>query len=408
MNRSLQNNIRTIYVMGFFHSFIVVVPVFVPLLQGYGLSMSQILQTQAIFALTTALFEVPSGYIADIWGRRPAILLGSALNGLGFLSLLWADSFVDFLVYEAVLGVGFSLISGADLALLYDTEVYLAERGLPGGAGAGRSLSRLISVEAGAAGVAGIVASVMLLWSLDGVIVLQAVVGFAPLLLGLGLVEVPRATVRADHGGNARRILDLLLFGKPVVLWTAFAICLFGLMGLYVFWSYQKYWETQGVPLPCYGYIWAAFALTVSLSARYTAHLEHRLGTRTVLCLIALLPLAGLLGMALASGWVGVLFGFAVQVSRGMSMSLFYEALNKRVPGDFRATVNSLVSLGIRALFIATGPLLGIALDSLGIRHTLLLTAAVFTPLMALVLLPLLGRIRREQVNRETEPVPAA
>ena len=28
-------------------------------------------------------------------------------------------------------------ISGADLALLYDTEVYLQERGLPGGAGAG-------------------------------------------------------------------------------------------------------------------------------------------------------------------------------------------------------------------------------------------------------------------------------
>lgn len=61
MNRSLQNNIRTIYAMGFFHSFIVVVPVFVPLLQGYGLSMNQVLQTQALFALTIALCEVPSG-----------------------------------------------------------------------------------------------------------------------------------------------------------------------------------------------------------------------------------------------------------------------------------------------------------------------------------------------------------
>ena len=103
MNRSLQNNIRTIYVMGFFHSFIVIVPVFVPLLQGYGLSMSQVLQTQAIFALTTALFEVPSGYIADLWGRRPAILLGSVLNGIGFFSLFWADSFVDFVSENSLL-----------------------------------------------------------------------------------------------------------------------------------------------------------------------------------------------------------------------------------------------------------------------------------------------------------------
>ena len=33
--------------------------------------------------------------------------------------------------------------------LLYDTEVYLHENRLPGGAGASRSLSRLIAVEAG-------------------------------------------------------------------------------------------------------------------------------------------------------------------------------------------------------------------------------------------------------------------
>ena len=153
MNRSLQNNIRTIYVLGFFHAFMVVIPVFVPLLQGYGLSMSQVLQTQALFALTIAICEVPSGYIADLWGRRNAILVGSAINGLGFFSLLWADSFVDFLIYEALLGIGFSLISGADLALLYDTEVYLAKRG-KGGAGASKSLSRLISIEAAASAAA--------------------------------------------------------------------------------------------------------------------------------------------------------------------------------------------------------------------------------------------------------------
>ena len=98
MNRSLQNNIRTIYLMGFFSSFLVVLPVFVPLLQGHGLSMSQVLQTQALFALTIALFEVPSGYFADMYGRRLAILIGAGLNAVGFLSLLWADSFLDFVV----------------------------------------------------------------------------------------------------------------------------------------------------------------------------------------------------------------------------------------------------------------------------------------------------------------------
>ena len=129
MNRSLSNNIRTIYLIGFCQSFMVVIPIFVPLLQGHGLSMSQVLQTQALFALTIALFEVPSGYLADIWGRRPAMLVGSALNAVGFASLLWADSFADFLLYEVILGVGFSLLSGTDLALLLRIRREQAGRG---------------------------------------------------------------------------------------------------------------------------------------------------------------------------------------------------------------------------------------------------------------------------------------
>ncbi len=106
MNRSIHNNITAIYILGFFQSFMVVIPIFVPLLQGYGLSMSQVLQTQALFAFTIAFCEVPSGYIADLWGRKQAILLGSGLNALGFLSLLNADTFADFLLYEFILGIG--------------------------------------------------------------------------------------------------------------------------------------------------------------------------------------------------------------------------------------------------------------------------------------------------------------
>ncbi|KAA1188448.1 MFS transporter [Pseudohalioglobus sediminis] len=408
MNRSLQHNIKTIYLLGFFTGFMVIVPVFVPLLQGHGLSMSQVLQTQALFALTIALCEVPSGYLADLWGRRNAILAGSALNAVGFLSLLWADTFVDFLLYEFILGIGFSLVSGADLALLYDTEVYLQENE-SGGAGAGRSLSRLIAVEAAASGIAGIAASLLLMWSLDSVVLVQAFTGLAPLVLALFLCEAPRPrsaemTQVKSHGDNARRILELLLFGKPVVLWTAFAIAVFGLLAVYVFWVYQKYWELQGVPLAWFGYIWAAFALTVSMAARFSEALERWLGYRRLLLLIGLLPLCGLLGMAFGSGWWGVLCGFAIQISRGLSMSLFYEALNRRVPGEFRATVNSLVSLGVRAIFIVTGPLLGLALDSRGMQWTLLWLVAIFLPLMGLVLIPLTRRIRSEQAQPAATP----
>lgn len=402
MKRSLRVNIATIYLMGFFHSFMVVIPVFVPLLQGYGLSMAQVLQTQALYALTVAICEVPSGYLADIWGRRRAILVGSALNGVGFMSLLWADTFFDFLVYEFILGVGISLISGADLALLYDTETLLAETE-GGGAGASKSLSRLISIEAGASGLAGIVASLLLLFGdMRLLVVVQAACGFVPLVLGFLLVESPRPTLTQGHAGNARAIVRLLLFGKPVVLWTTLAIIAFGLLAVYAFWIYQKHWEAAGVPISAFGYIWAAFALTVSLAARYAGALEQRYGWRRLLWVTAALPVIGLTGMALVGGWVGVMFGFAIQLSRGISLTLFYEALNRRVPGDFRATVNSLVSLGVRGMFIASGPMLGWSLDWFGVNATLLALVAMFAPLFILVIFGLGVRIQREH-HEETE-----
>lgn len=158
MERALQKNITTIYWMSFFQSGMIVTAVFVPLLQRHGLSMAQVLQTQALFALVIALLEVPSGYLADLWGRKNTIVLGQALCTVAFIRLLSADGFVDFLVYEALMGAGLSLCSGADLALLYDSQSALNESGGEHSAQPGRHIARLVAIEgyAGAA-AAGIV-----------------------------------------------------------------------------------------------------------------------------------------------------------------------------------------------------------------------------------------------------------
>ena len=169
------------------------------------------------------------------------------------------------------------------------------------------------------------------------------------------------------------------------------------MLALYSFWLYQKYWELAGIPVALNGYIWAAFALTVSIAARYAPAIEMRLGWERTLAVAACLPFIGLMGMALAPGWIGVAFGFAIQITRGLSLTLFYDALNRRVPGEFRATVNSLVSLGVRGMFIVSGPALGYVLDSQGMSFTLLAMVLVFAPLFALIMVKLYARIHREQ-----------
>ena len=102
MENLLRSNITKIQIMGFFQAFTPVVPIFVPLVQANDLSMMQIMQAQAIFAFTIAMAEVPSGYLADVWGRKNTLILGSILLAVGWIWFCFATSFTGLIVYEAV------------------------------------------------------------------------------------------------------------------------------------------------------------------------------------------------------------------------------------------------------------------------------------------------------------------
>jgi hypothetical protein len=92
-----------------------------------------------------------------------------------------------------------------------------------------------------------------------------------------------------------------------------------------------------------------------------------------------------------------------VIICRGLTSVVFYDALNKRVEGDFRATINSLVSLGTRGLFIVTGPILGYSMDTLGVTSTLRLLSLLLIPVVLSVLYYLSLHIRRDNMLVESE-----
>lgn len=391
----LQNNIRHIYAMAFFQSAMIVTAVFVPIMQRHGLSMSQVLLTQSLFALVVAVVEVPSGYLADLWGRRNTIVLGNLLCLFAFAWLAVSDSFGDFLIYEMLMGLGISLNSGADLALLYDSQNALNAEGESDHLSSGKHISRLVAIESYAGAFAALAASLLTYWSLDWVLIAQCLISVGALLFAWRLVEAPRQISVSGHRENLQRVLHTLRH-NPVIIWTSLAIIVFGAAALYAFWIYQKYWELQQIPVSWFGYIWASHCVIRGFTAYFADHIEKRLGLYGTLILIASLPVISFAGMGLSAGLLGLCFGLLGPVSRGLSMVVFYDALNKRVSGDFRATINSLVSLGTRGVFIITGPLLGYLIDSRGVNHSLLALAVCFIPLFAIVLVPLLFRVRRE------------
>ncbi len=86
-----------------------------------GLDDFDIYLLQAIYSVSVAVLEIPSGYMADIVGRKKTLIAGSILGTAGFLIYSCSTSFSGFLAAEIVLGLGGSFISGADSAMLFDS-----------------------------------------------------------------------------------------------------------------------------------------------------------------------------------------------------------------------------------------------------------------------------------------------
>ena len=126
-NDRLRANIPKVLLLNSLWMFLVIMPVVVPFLQQFDLNMEQVFQLQTVFAICIVLFEVPSGYLADLFGRRNSLIVAGFFHGLAFTVLATSQSFAGFVVFEVLAALGQSFFSGSDVALLYDTEAALGE-----------------------------------------------------------------------------------------------------------------------------------------------------------------------------------------------------------------------------------------------------------------------------------------
>jgi MFS family permease len=388
---ALRRNISRTLAFGFFQVFLVIMPVAVPFFESRGLSMQQIFLLQGLFAVVVLVMEIPSGYVADLLGRRLTLITGSVFLGLGHAMLLFAHGFAGLALFELGLGIGSSLVSGTDLAILYDSEQAL------GDAADRRQqlVGRLFTMHTASEALAGLLCSALMLWSLELTVYVQVVVGWIPLMIAVGLVEPPGERLDGtDHVANMRMITAHLLKSGPVLRLTFLALTIWSLTTFYAVWLLQKLWQEQGVSLANFGYLWAIYMLVSAGAGRVALSAERRFGATTLLAFAGLLPAFGYLGLATFGVAGGFLAALAFFVARGLGLVVLRDAFNRRLPGQFRATANSLASFGFRAAFAITGPFVGWVLDLWGMQAALLLLAGVVVLIFVALLLPLTLAVR--------------
>ena len=385
----MNRNIKLLYGFSFFDQFMIVIALWVPYLATKGIGMRQFMELQAVFALVILCGELPSGLLSDLWGRKKTLLLGSALKAVSFSLLPLWSSYEGFLFYHLTMGIALSMISGGDVALLYDS--YLAAGGEKSRGTAVLGNAKLAS-QTGTT-VSALLGGAIVTLSYGHLLWANAILSWIPVFLVLRLIEPPSSLDRGKKRvEELKGILSTTLVRDVTTRLVLLNLVAWGTGGLVMFWVNQKYWQESGVPLASFGVLLAGYGLVAGLAGRSAALGGTRLGRRPLLAAVGVLPIIAYFGMASFLGWGGILLGILAPVGRGLGEVLFLESLNERISSAFRATVISMAQLGIRASFCLLGPLVGYGIDGWGLPSVLSALGILFSIAFVFLLLPLMLR----------------
>jgi MFS family permease len=372
-----------------------------------GLNNTQAFGANAFFTLGQVLFEVPTGVVADLWGRRASYLAGTVTLLISTLLyyLMWQVQapFWGWALSSAFIGLGFTFFSGATEAWLVDSLKASGYRG------------SLDSVFARGGIVAG---AAMLAGSVGGGYIAQVSNLGVPYLArcgALALTFVAAFLFMKDHGFQPDRSQTIwkrmrAIFSsslqnglrRPAVRWVMLGAPFAAAAGFYAFYAMQPYLlELYGDP-QAYGVAGLAAALVAGaqIAGGFLVRQIRRLFFRRTHVLI-LGAAAGTAALAVigwtGSFWVAVSLLVLWAVGFAASTPIRQAYLNGLIPSEQRATILSFDSLMGSAGSAVTQPVLGRVADIWSYSASYLVTAAV-----QLGALPFLVLARRENAPSDT------
>ncbi len=374
LSNKVHPNITRLYLIKIAKWFMLYMPIVVPFYESNGLSMKDIMILQAVYSIAIVVLEVPSGYLADVIGRKKTLIIGAIFGILGFTTYGLSFGFMGFLIAEIILGIGQSCISGADSAMLYDS---LLDRGEE--KKYTRFEGRITALGNVAEALAGIVGGILVGITIRAPYIAQIFVAFIALPAAITLVEPTRKIPLINAG--MMEIVKIARFAlitdRPLrrnILFSAIT----GTATLTMAWFAQPFFEYARIDIAWFGILWTTLNLTVAITS-YTAHrLEKKLGQRWSVLLIALLIPLGYLALSRFHLPIGLLVLYLFYLVRGYATPVLKDYINRITASHIRATVLSVRNFIIRLLFALTGPLLGWVKDIYSLPQALTLAGIIF------------------------------
>lgn len=318
-----------------------------------GLSLLEINLLNCGFMLSTFLFEIPTGAIADFFGRKRSAIIGLALFAFSFLIYFVSGNFWEFLLAEVISALAGTCLSGATEALVFDS---LKNKNVEN---FDQELFRKAEIKTIGTIVGVALGSYVGHFNLALPWLLSAI-SFALLsLIAFFLLpdderekgeKVAASKLRFDFTPLRKIASESISYGlrnkslMPVVWFSA--ILSFVLMPLNMYWPIILNREFL-VPTEFMGLVFVGISLSIYGGSQLSTRWQKRIVcTKNAIFFSQIITVIGILGCVLVSGLpIFLLFFMLHESGRGLLNPLYRAYINNSIESRNRATVLSFESM---------------------------------------------------------------
>ena len=311
------------------------------------------------------LLEIPTGIIADKYGRKLSLIIGSIFGGASLLLFGLINNYYIFFVAEFLGAVAVALFSGADKALFYDTLIELKKKG--------EARYYLSKYEAfWAAGifvglpVGSLIAGSSLLpypQTLPLTFIITALFVLLTLIVVLTIKEPKKKALEENFIRTGLDGFNYIFKHKKLRAFSLNTV-LIAIATFFMFWFYQPLSGEAGIPIIYYGFIGAGFNLFGILLMSNVKKMERFFNINTLLLYSALIPSFFLIGVAFVRNIFFVLLAiFLITGLRLFRRPVLEDFMNQHITSENRATVLSGISMIERAGILILYPIVGFLAD---------------------------------------------
>jgi MFS family permease len=357
--KSLRRNIKLNYIFIFLNRLDLTQGVWMLYLANKGLSLAKLGLLEGIFHITSFFMEVPTGAVADIYGRKVSRTLGRAFFIISNIVLVLSTNFYLFALSFSILAVSYNLESGAGEALLYDSLMELGEEKtymkINGFNEMILEISCIFALTLG-----GYLAHKNYVWpfalsaAFAGIALLESLLFQEPSIgRNKNLANIHPFKVFKDQTLDSFKIVKNT---KKISLLIVFAEVM-SVFGTSLFYYLQNYWKDSGLNEFRIGVIFAVSSLINAFVAPNVHKIEKLFKEHLLLIFLPIVTCICIWGISFTR--YSYIFFIAVEIFETIMYIVTSDYLNKLIPSENRSTILSFQSMVFSFFMIFIFPLIG-------------------------------------------------